>query len=133
MNGLRELPLRTERETDFVDITSLIQREVSDAQVEEGICYVYCPHTTAGVTINERADPSVIQDIQACLNTLVPADTHWTHAEGNAPAHVKASIIGSSVQIFISQGKLLLGTWQGVFFCEFDGPRERKIWLRFLS
>jgi secondary thiamine-phosphate synthase enzyme len=133
MKGARELSLNTKQKTDFVDITSLIQREVSGAQVEEGICLVYCPHTTAGVTINERADPSVAQDIQTFLNTLVPEDEHWTHAEGNAPAHVKASMIGSSVQILISQRKLLLGTWQGIFFCEFDGPRQRKIWLRVLS
>ena len=133
MKSARELSLTTKQKTDFVDITSLIQREVSDESIEEGICFIYCPHTTAGVTINERADPSVAQDIQTFLNTLVPNNGHWSHAEGNAPAHIKAALVGNSVQVFVSQGKLLLGTWQGIFFCEFDGPRERKIWLRFLS
>ena len=133
MNGARELSLTTKQKTDFVELTSLIQREVSEADVEEGICFIYCPHTTAGVTLNERADPSVARDIQTFLNTLVPENGRWTHAEGNASAHVKASLVGNSVHVPISKGKLLLGTWQGIFFCEFDGPRERKIWLRFLS
>ena len=133
MKGVRELSLTTKQKTDFVELTSLIQREVSDESIEEGICFIYCPHTTAGVMVNERADPSVGRDIQTFLNTLVAENGRWTHAEGNAPAHVKAALAGSSVQVFVSQRKLLLGTWQGIFFCEFDGPRQRKIWLRFLS
>jgi secondary thiamine-phosphate synthase enzyme len=133
MNHLREFSLSTKEETAFVDITERVRQEISNVHIEEGICLVYCPHTTAGVTINEHADPSVVQDIQSFLNTLVPESGHWTHAEGNAPAHIKASLIGSSVQVPISQRKLLLGTWQGIFFCEFDGPRKRRIWLRILS
>jgi len=106
---------------------------VARLRVAEGLCTIYCPHTTAGLMINERADPAVVHDIGSFLEELVPEHRAWTHAEGNSPAHVKAALIGESVQIIIEGGKLCLGTWQGIFLAEFDGPRERKIWLRIAS
>ena len=112
---------------EFVDITGRIQKEISQAGIVEGVCYVYNPHTTAGVTINEGADPAVQYDIVAVLRKIVPQDHPYKHMEGNSPAHIMASLMGSSVTVFIENGRLVLGTWQKIFFCEFDGPRSRKI------
>ena len=112
---------------EFVDITGKIQKEISQAGIVEGVCYVYNPHTTAGVTINEGADPAVQHDIVAVLRKIVPQDHPYKHMEGNSPAHIMASLMGSSVTVFIENGRLVLGTWQKIFFCEFDGPRSRKI------
>jgi secondary thiamine-phosphate synthase enzyme len=112
---------------EFVDITGRIQKEISQAGIVEGVCYVYNPHTTAGVTINEGADPAVQHDIVAVLRKIVPQDHPYKHMEGNSPAHIMASLMGSSVTVFIENGRLVLGTWQKIFFCEFDGPRSRKI------
>jgi secondary thiamine-phosphate synthase enzyme len=112
---------------EFVDITGRIQKEISQAGIVEGVCYVYNPHTTAGVTINEGADPAVQHDIVAVLRKIVPQDHPYKHMEGNSPAHIIASLMGSSVTVFIENGRLVLGTWQKIFFCEFDGPRSRKI------
>lgn len=122
-----ELEIKTGRRVEFIDVTPRIQALVEEKGLKDGACMVYIPHTTAGVTINENADPSVIADIEASLERMVPEGAGYGHAEGNAPAHVKASLVGSSVSVAVEKGKLLLGTWQGIFFCEFDGPRRRKM------
>lgn len=121
------------RREELVDITSLVRKAARRAEIQEGLCIVYCPHTTAALAINEHADPSVARDILTALDRLVPDDVVWTHLEGNSPAHVKASLIGASVQLLLHGGDLALGTWQGVFLCEFDGPRTREVWLRFVA
>jgi secondary thiamine-phosphate synthase enzyme len=105
---------------------------VKEAGVQDGICYLYVPHTTAGITINEGADPSVQRDIQNTLSRLVPQDVNYFHREGNADAHIKSTLVGTSVHVIVDGGKLLLGTWQSIFFCEFDGPRHRRIAIKFV-
>jgi secondary thiamine-phosphate synthase enzyme len=122
--------IKTGSRTDMVDITSMVQKEVSRSGVTEGICTVYVPHTTAGVTINEGADPAVCQDILAKLNELVPPHAGYRHMEGNADSHIKVSLMGSSVSVIVENGRLVLGTWQKIFFCEFDGPRSRKVYVQ---
>ena len=112
---------------EFVDITGRLQKEVAASGIRDGICYVYNPHTTAGLTINEGADPAVQVDILAVLKKIIPLDHSYKHMEGNSPAHIMASLMGSSVTVFIENGGLILGTWQKIFFCEFDGPRSRKV------
>ena len=124
------ISLRTAGRTEMVDITSMVQKEVSKSGVRDGVCTVYVPHTTAGVTINEGADPAVCQDILAKLNEMVPAHAGYRHSEGNADSHIKASLMGSSVSVIVETGRLVLGTWQKIFFCEFDGPRSRKVYVR---
>ena len=119
--------VRTERRVAFVDITPEVAAEVGAAGLNDGAVVVYVPHTTAGVTINENADPSVRADIEMALDRLIPATLPFTHLEGNADAHVKASLMGSSVTIPLQDGRLQLGTWQGVYFAEFDGPRRRRV------
>jgi secondary thiamine-phosphate synthase enzyme len=126
------LKVKTGSRTEFVDITAKVQEAVRSSRIEEGICMVYVPHTTAAVTINESADPSVASDIQMVLNKVIPWKEAYRHLEGNSPAHIKSSLIGASELIIIEKGRLVLGTWQGVFFCEFDGPRTRKVQLRIL-
>ena len=116
----------------FVDITRQVEEEVRKSDIKSGICVVYVPHTTAAVTINENADPTVRQDILMTLRKAVPDSLPYAHAEGNSPAHVKSSLVGSSITIPIEDGKLVLGTWQGVFFCEFDGPRRRQVYVKLL-
>jgi len=130
---MNRLDVRTAKREEFVDITPLVREEVRGSGIQEGLCVVYCPHTTAGLTINEHADPSVASDVLAALGGLIPDDGPWTHLEGNSPAHVKAALMGSSIQAPISDGDLTLGTWQGIFLCEFDGPRNRQVWLRFVA
>jgi len=125
--------VRTERRVAFVDISGEVAAIVRDAALREGVAVVYVPHTTAGVTINEDVDPSVRSDIEMALERLVPADLPFRHAEGNADAHVKASLMGSSVTVPVTDGRLQLGTWQGIYFCEFDGPRQRKVAVRITS
>jgi len=115
---------------EFVDITSQVQKTVTEADVSDGFVIVFVSHTTAGITINENADPSVQSDIIGHLDEMVPQSSKFRHAEGNSPAHIKASLMGSSVTVLIDGGKLKLGTWQGIYFCEFDGPRTRKVWLK---
>ncbi len=112
---------------EFVDITSQIQKEVTSSGISEGVCYVYNPHTTAGLTINEGADPAVQEDIVGVLKKVILRDYPYKHMEGNSPAHIMTSLMGSSVTVFIENGRLVLGTWQKIFFCEFDGPRSRKV------
>ena len=124
------LSLKTSSRTDMVDITSPVQKEISRSGVKDGTCLVYVPHTTAGVTINEGADPAVCTDIMKKLNELAPSDASYRHMEGNADSHIKASLMGSSVTVFIENGLLVLGTWQKIFFCEFDGPRSRRVYVK---
>jgi secondary thiamine-phosphate synthase enzyme len=124
------ISLKTRSRADMEDITSLVQKEVSRSGVQDGVCLVYVPHTTAGITINEGADPAVCRDMVAKLNELVPRDAGYRHTEGNADSHIKASLVGSSVSVIVENGRLLLGTWQKIFFCEFDGPRSRKVYIK---
>ena len=123
----------SKKRVELIDITSHVQNIVKRSGVKEGVCYVYVPHTTAAVTINENADPSVINDIQNYLNKLVPFEGPYSHAEGNSDAHIKTSFLGSSKTIVVTKGDLLLGTWQGIFFCEFDGPRNRKVHIKVIA
>lgn len=125
--------VKTGSRVEFVDITSQVRQVISRSGVKEGVALVYVPHTTAGVTINEAADPSVVQDINATLSELVPHHRNYRHSEGNADAHIKASLMGSSVSVILSGGSPVLGTWQGIFFCEFDGPRTRKVVIKISS
>ena len=126
------LSVQTRAKTEFIDITADIQKVVKSSGTRDGLCMVYVPHTTAGVTINESADPSVKTDILNVLNTMVPWDAGYRHMEGNSPAHIKSTLVGASELIAIENGGLVLGTWQGVFFCEFDGPRRRKVHVKLL-
>ena len=129
-DGMREIRISTTSRTELLDITGEVQKAVADSGVRDGVCHVYVPHTTAGVTINENADPSVRQDILMELNKIIPFQDNYRHLEGNAAAHIKATMVGSSETILVEAGKLLLGTWQGIFFCEFDGPRSRRVITR---
>ena len=127
---LNRLSIRTHSRSELMDITPLVRDIVHKSKIENGVCYIFVPHTTAGITINENADPSVRQDILAELDKLVPWRGNYAHLEGNAAAHIKASLVGSSETIPVEKGDLVLGTWQGVFFAEFDGPRRREVWVR---
>lgn len=127
-----EIAVTTHSKTEFIDMTTRIQDAVAREGMASGLCMVYVPHTTAGVTINESADPSVQRDILMVLDRMVPARADYRHLEGNSPAHVKASLMGASALVGVTGGRLVLGTWQGIFFCEFDGPRSRKMHLRFI-
>lgn len=130
---LSQITVRTNSRTEFIDITHEIQRLVKESQLTEGLCQIFVPHTTAAVTINENADPSVTKDIQMELNKVIPFDDNYHHFEGNSAAHIKSSLVGCSITVIIDGGRLQLGTWQGIYFCEFDGPRQRKVWLKLLS
>ena len=121
--------VKTRSRIEMVDITSLVQKEISKSKTSDGLCLVYVPHTTAGITINEWADPAVCKDIMDKLNELVPANAGYRHMEGNADSHIKASLMGSSVYVMVENGRMVLGTWQKIFFCEFDGPRSRRVYL----
>jgi len=127
---MREIRISTTSRTELLDITREIQKAVAESGARDGVCHVYVPHTTAGITINENADPSVRQDILMELNKIVPLQDNYRHLEGNAAAHIKASLVGSTETILVDAGRLLLGTWQGIFFCEFDGPRSRRVIIR---
>ncbi len=124
---MEKLTFRTRARTDLVDITGEVSSLVSKTGIAKGICVIYVPHTTAGVTINENADPSVRTDIAETLEKIVPWEGLYRHVEGNAAAHVKASLMGSSVTVPVEDGRLCLGTWQGIYLCEFDGPRTRNV------
>lgn len=121
------LKVKTKAKTELIDITSEIQNLVRSSSIKEGFCMLYVPHTTAAVTINESADPSVKNDILMILNKIIPWEAGYRHVEGNSPAHIKSTIVGASELIAIENERLVLGTWQGIFFCEFDGPRNRKV------
>lgn len=127
---LIKLNVDTAEHTQMVDITGLIQKAVEESGVRTGICTVFVPHTTAAVTINENADPDVVRDFMAELNKIVPWEDGYRHLEGNSAAHLKASLIGFSQQVIIEKGKLVLGTWQGIYFCEYDGPRSRSVYVK---
>jgi secondary thiamine-phosphate synthase enzyme len=124
---METLRVKTGRRTQLVDVTAVVERVVAASGVESGICYVYVPHTTAGVTINEHAEPDVASDLEGVFDRLVPRSGAYRHAEGNTDSHAKAVMVGASQVIFVEDGKLVLGTWQGIFLCEFDGPRERQL------
>ena len=126
------LSITTRNRSEMIDITSKIEEELKKSGLKDGACFLFVPHTTAGITINESADPSVATDIQAMLNKLIPWEESYRHLEGNSAAHIKSSLIGNSVMIFVESGHLKLGTWQGIFFCEFDGPRSRNLYIKFL-
>lgn len=127
------LSVPTRSRIDFVEISRLVQDKVSAAGVTDGLVVLYVPHTTCGITINEHADPAVAEDIKNQLTKLVPYSTGYRHTEGNADSHVKTSIIGSSETVMIEGGKLVLGTWQGIFLADFDGPRTRKVYLKIIE
>ena len=125
------ITVKSKSRTEFIDITADIQRVVDSSGVQQGHCLVYVPHTTAAVTINENADPGVPVDILMILNKIIPWEADYRHGEGNSPAHVKSTLVGATEWIPIEKGRLVLGTWQGIFFCEFDGPRTRKVHVSF--
>jgi secondary thiamine-phosphate synthase enzyme len=129
---MEEITVKTSRQIEMIDITSKVNQRIKEGGIKEGICLIFCPHTTAGITINENADPNVVRDILSSLDQLIPEDRPYLHAEGNSPAHIKSSIIGCSTMIIIEGGRLSLGTWQSLFFCEFDGPRTRSVWIKII-
>lgn len=130
MTNFLEIKVVTNKRTEMIDITGEISDLIQKSGIKQGICYIYCPHTTAGIAINENADPTVAKDMFHTLNKLIPIDKSYLHREGNSDAHIKAALVGPSETIFIQDGKPALGTWQGIYFCEFDGPRTRRIWVK---
>jgi len=130
---MNTIEIRTRSREDFVDLTADIERFVTASGITSGVCVVTAPHTTAGITVNENADPDVRADLAMALRKIVPDTLPYTHGEGNSPAHAKAALVGSSVTLIVEGGRLKLGTWQGVFFCEFDGPRARQAWVQVLG
>ncbi|OQX81698.1 MAG: hypothetical protein B6D56_01875 [Candidatus Omnitrophica bacterium 4484_70.1] len=130
---MRIIKVRTHKKVEFIEITRSVEEVVKENKIKEGICVIFSPHTTAGLLINENADPSVRKDIIGQLEKLVPQDGEYSHLEGNADAHIKSSLLGNSLNLIIHEGELILGTWQGIYFCEFDGPRERKVYLKLIS
>jgi secondary thiamine-phosphate synthase enzyme len=130
---VRYINVKSKSRTEFIDITEKVQEVLKETGIVSGICHLYVPHTTAAITINEGADPSVQRDIQALLNRLIPFEGDYHHREGNSSAHIKATVIGISRSVFIEEGRLVLGTWQSIFFCEFDGPRHRRVALKFVG
>jgi len=127
------LTVKSKTRTQLIDITAEIQKTVRSSGIIEGLCMLYVPHTTAAVTINESADPSVASDIMMVLNEVIPWKADYHHLEGNSPAHIKSTLVGTSEIIAIENGSLVLGTWQGIFFCEFDGPRTRNLHMRLMK
>jgi secondary thiamine-phosphate synthase enzyme len=130
---LHTLEVQTGRRTEFLDLTSSIQDLVRQSGVSQGLCHIFVPHTTAGVTINENADPSVKADILMVLNKIISDRESYRHGEGNSPAHIKSSLVGPQLTVFVHDGRLLLGTWQGIYFCEFDGPRNRQLHVKVVA
>jgi secondary thiamine-phosphate synthase enzyme len=130
---MEKITIKTGKRIELIDITSHVQGAVSKTKIKDGVCFLFSPHTTAGLTINENADPSVRKDIINTLDKLIPENVGYAHAEGNADSHVKSSLLGSSLTIFIEGGELCLGTWQGIYFCEADGPRSREVWVKALE
>ena len=128
-----DFSVKTSSNVQFIDITNQVRKIVSDSGIKNGLCIVYIPHTTAAVTINESADPAVMSDITKEINKIVPFSDGYKHMEGNSAAHIKSSLFGVSSQIPITDGRLILGTWQGIFFCEFDGPRNRKVNIKLID
>ena len=129
---MKTISVKTHAQTEMIDITTEVQSALQAMGIRDGVCLLYVPHTTAAVTINESADPSVRQDIVMALNQIVPWKAPCQHMEGNSPAHVKSSLVGASELVAVEKGRMVLGTWQGIFFCEFDGPRTRKLHIKVL-
>jgi secondary thiamine-phosphate synthase enzyme len=127
---VEKVNLKTTKRTELIDITEKIESIVAKSKIKEGICFIFCPHTTAGLTVNENADLSVQMDITNTLSKLVPEGAGYSHAEGNADSHIKSSLLGSSLTVFIEDSQLAFGTWQGIYFCESDGPRSREVWVK---
>ncbi len=127
------LTVKTAKREQFVDITGEVQDFLTSNRMEDGVLTLYCSHTTGGLTINEGADPSVVRDILVNLERLIPRRGDYQHAEGNSDAHIKSSLIGPSLQVIVHKGRVMLGTWQKIFFTEFDGPRTRKIWIKWIA
>jgi len=125
--------IQTTKQQQFIAITNMVADDVKNSNVRDGIAVIYVPHTTAGVTINENADPDVVRDILSALDKAYPVHGEYLHGEGNSHAHIKASLMGSSCTVPIQDGKLLLGTWQGIYFCEFDGPRNREFYVKIIN
>jgi secondary thiamine-phosphate synthase enzyme len=128
-----ELSLRTNSHTEFLNIDREIQNVITDSGLAEGVCHIFIPHTTAGITINENADPDVTKDMEKILDKVVPWTDDYDHAEGNSAAHVKASMMGFSTSVLFENGRIQFGTWQSIYFCEFDGPRSRKVWIKLIG
>lgn len=128
---MKEISIRSRSRFEMIDITQSVQEATREEKIDSGMALIYTPHTTAAVTINENADPDVRGDILAALDRIVPLSANYRHAEGNSAAHVKSSLVGASEMVMIENGRLLLGTWQAIFFCEFDGPRTRKVYISF--
>ncbi|MBN2108295.1 MAG: YjbQ family protein [Deltaproteobacteria bacterium] len=130
---MKQFTVTTRKQTDMVNITAQVQAAVHATGIQSGICTVFVPHTTAGVTINENADPDVIRDMLMEMNKVIPFTDGYAHSEGNSAAHIKASLFGCSLNVIVEGGSLQLGTWQSLFFCEFDGPRNRTVWVQVLG
>lgn len=130
---MQKFTIRTEEHNQMLDITTIVQKSVDESEVKDGMCYIFIPHTTAGITINEGADKNVSNDILETLSKLVPHNDTYQHLEGNSDAHIKASLVGNSLTLIVREGKLVLGTWQRIFFCEFDGPRTRNIIVKVIE
>ena len=130
---MERIEIRTTQRIELIDITNKIQQIVTKSKIQQGICFLFVPHTTAGAIINENADPSVKQDIINTLSRLIPAGRGYSHLEGNADSHIKSSLFGNCLHIFIERAQLCLGTWQGIFFAEGDGPRSRVVWVKILG
>jgi secondary thiamine-phosphate synthase enzyme len=130
---MKILSVKTDRRTQLMDVTAQVQKAVAASGVARGVCYLYVPHTTAAITINECADPDVARDVEGALDRLIPKTGPFRHSEGNSDSHVKAVLVGSSQIVLVEDGKLALGRWQGVFFCEFDGPRERRLQMKVVA
>ena len=128
-----KISVKSRQKTELIDITRDVENALAPANIKDGFCFLYVPHTTAAVTINESADPSVKADILMILNQIIPWQAGYGHMEGNSPAHIKSSLIGASEWVAVENGRLVLGTWQGIFFCEFDGPRNRTLQIKLLS
>ena len=130
---MQMLRVKTNRRTEFVDVTKEIQSAITESATKNGVCHLYVPHTTAAITINEHADPDVARDVEGIFDHFIPERGPYKHAEGNSDSHVKAILVGAKQTIFITNGKLVLGHWQSIFFCEFDGPRNRKLYVKTIS
>ena len=129
---MKKITLHTSKNSEWIDIASQIQNHLDTEKITDGVCLIYSPHTTAGITINENADPDVKADSNTFLNQLIPKLPSFRHSEGNSDAHIKTSLVGNSVQVIIENGTLQLGTWQAIYFCEFDGPRTREVWVKII-
>lgn len=130
---IRQLRVPTKSRTELIDITQGVQRLVTESGVRSGVCYIYVPHTTSGITINENTDPNVGRDILKELNKVVPFDDNYSHSEGNSAAHIKSTLVGMSKSVLVEEGRLALGTWQAIFYCEFDGPRDRRVFVKVMK